>query len=98
MLKKIETKEIKTIGELRQIYSDYWFRYIIVEKDEDWLHKPLEEVKAIVIYLADNRDEFLFVPQDEIDTTSFYSGGNDWGVNVNPEPGIQIGGIEIAWP
>ena len=97
MLTKIENPEVRTVSEFREEYADKWFRYVIVELDEDWMYKTNAEIKAVVIYIADTEKELLAISQEEWTYDGFYSGGDKWGVNVNPDPGIQIGGYEIEW-
>ena len=55
-------------------------------------------IKSAVIYVADTEKELLAISQEEWTYSGFHSGGDKWGVNVNPDPGIHIGGYEIEWP
>ena len=97
MLTKIENPEVKTVGEFCEQYAEKWFRYVIVELDEDWMYKPNVEREAVVIYIADTEEELLKIPRDERSYNGFYSGGDRWGANINPDPGVHIGGLEIEW-
>jgi len=95
MLRKIENGDVMTVEQLRQHYADNWFRYVIVTDAPRG--RPTYEAMARVIFLADSKDELLSIPRDQRYEVNYQSGGNDWGLNVNPEPGIQIGGIEVEW-
>jgi hypothetical protein len=95
MLRKIENDDVMTVAQLRQHYSNNWFRYVIVADAPRG--RPTYEAMARVIFLADTKDELLSIPRDQRYEQSCQSGGNDWGRNVNPEPEIQIGGMEVEW-
>ena len=97
MLTKIENPEVRTVGEFSVQYADKWFRYVIVELGEDWVYKPNAEREAVVIYIADTEEELLTIPKDERNYNGFFSGGDKCGVNINPDPGVHIGGLEIEW-
>ena len=97
MLTKIENPEVRTVGELRNLYADNWFAYVLIGEEKEWLFKPNATRKAVVLYIADSREELSLIPRDDLVYMGFISGGDEWGVNVNPEPGIQIGGYEIEW-
>jgi len=95
MLRKIENGDVMTVEQLRQHYADNWFRYVIVTDAPRG--RPTYEAMARVIFLADSKDELLSIPRDQRYEPNHQSGGNDWGWNINPEQGIQIGGIEVEW-
>ena len=97
MLIKIEDHEIKTIKEFREQYSNKWFRYVIVEKDDDWEYKQLQEIEVVVFYLADSKTELIKIPKEDLVFGDFYSSGVEWGINVNPESGFHIGGYDVVW-
>jgi len=95
MLQKVENQPIMTVDELKTHYPDNWYRFSIVEGNA--YEDPTVVELARVIYLADNEDELLDIPRDELVVPGSPGGGTDWGCNVNPEPGIQIGGMEFAY-
>ena len=59
-----------------------------------------DEELARVTYIADSEDEIYSIDQNNLYEPECIGYGTTWGINVNPEPGIQIGGIdvEVAWP
>ena len=97
MLTKIENPEIKMVREFRKQYADKWFRYLIVENDEDCLDKPPDEELSVVIYIADTEKELLTLNNADLSYGEYKNWGDYWGIDVNPEPGIQIGGLEVEW-
>lgn len=89
MLEVISNQEEKRVSEFRTQYANKWFRYVVTsQKDED---NPISRV----IHIADSKKELLTASREFLGTelTVF---GIGWGVNVNPEPGLQIG-LEIEW-
>jgi len=94
MLRKIENGPVMSVRELREHYPDNWFCYLII-KDAPFGHS-VREAMGRVIFLADTRDELLNIPMEQRYEPNYPNGGDYWGVRVNPEPGIQIGGVEVA--
>ena len=97
MLKRIENPEVGTVAELRNLYADNWFSYVLIGEEDEWLYKPNADREAVALYTADTREELMQIPRDDLTYMGFVSGGDEWGVDVNPEPEIQIGGCEIEW-
>ena len=94
MLRKVENQPIMTVNELKTYYPDNWYSYYVVEGNT-WEDPNVIELVR-VNYLADSEDELFDVPKDEMYVPGSPGGGTDWGCNVDPEPGIQIGGMEFA--
>ena len=97
MLTKIENSEVKMVKEFCKQYADKWFRYVTVEDDEDCLNKYPDDELSVVIYIADSREELLTLNMDESRYGKYKNWGDYWGIDVNPEPGIQIGGLEVEY-
>ena len=94
MLRKVENQPVMTVDELKTHYPDNWYRYSVVEGNAYENPNDIELVR--VIYLADSEDELLDIPLNELVVPGSPGGGTSWGENVDPEPGIQIGGMEFA--
>ena len=88
MVEAISSQEEKRVSEFRTKYADKWFRYMVIGSEDD---NPISRV----IHIADSKKELLTASKEEFLTAGFTEFGIDWGVNVNPEPGIQIGGTCI---
>ena len=95
MLRKIDDGSVMTFSELREYYPDSWFCYLIVE-DLPFGY-PLNKAAVRAIFLADTRDELMNIPMEQRYEPNYPNGGDYWGIRVNPEPGVQIGGVEVAW-
>jgi len=95
MLRKAFDEPVMTIAELREHYADNWFRYSIIEDAPPGC--PEYNAKARVIFFADSNEELLSIPTEQRYAPGYPSGGDAWGKRVNPEPGVQIGGVEVAW-
>ena len=96
MLRKVENQPVMTVEELKTHYPDNWYRYSVVEGNAYEDPTVVELVR--VIFLADSREELFEIPEEELYEPGSPGGGDSWGCNVNPEPGIQIGGIVFAYP
>ena len=95
MLKKLENQPVLTIAELRMIHADKWFRYVIIEDAP--IGRPNWEKKVRLLFVANTEEEIRSVPEEMRYEPDYHDEGIYWGVNVNPEPGYQIGGIEVEW-
>ena len=98
MLRKVENQPVMTIDELKVYYSDNWFHFVVVDENVNEDSHIVEQAR--VTYLADSEDEIYNIPQNDLYEPECIGYGTTWGINVNPEPGIQVGGIdiEVAWP
>ena len=94
MLRRVENEPVMTVREMSEYYPDNWFRFVIL--DEASIDYPVEEALARVIFLADTEEELLRIPSEHRYEPGYPSGGDYWGVRVDPEPGIQIGGVEVG--
>jgi len=95
MLRKVENQPIMTAKELKSYYPNNWYRYSVVEGN-GWENPHVIELVQVT-HLADSREELLDIPEDEKILPGSPGGGYSWGRNINPEPGIQIGGMEFAY-
>ncbi|MCL2224800.1 MAG: hypothetical protein FWB96_07525 [Defluviitaleaceae bacterium] len=86
MVRKIENREIITLGEASEKYNDCRFVFVYTE-DIDY---GGEESKGYVAYTYDKESEMRQIPKDDIGDKSY---GHDWGRNYDPEPYPVIGGI-----
>jgi len=85
MLKKIETKEIMTHWQARNVYRDYYFHFLITEEVDRG-----DNDLGYVIYIYDNLDEMQYIPREELRHSRV---SITLGVAAEP-PGL-IGGIEF---
>ena len=88
MLRRVENEPVMTVREMGEYYPDNWFRFVIL--DEASIDYPVEEALARVIFLADTEEELLRIPSEQRYEPGYPSGGDYWGVRVDPEPGIQM--------
>ena len=96
MLNKLENQPVITMEEAQEVvHTDKWFWYVIV--DEAPRGQPSWKKKIRVLFTADTEDEIRSVPRELRFEPDFQNGGLFWGSKVNPEPGYQIGGIEVEW-
>jgi len=86
MVRKIENREIITLGEASEKYNDCRFVFIYTEN----IDYGSDDSRGYVIYSYDEEDEMLQIPREEvINKNRAYL----WGQNFNPEPYNVIGGI-----
>ncbi|MCL2224644.1 MAG: hypothetical protein FWB96_06730 [Defluviitaleaceae bacterium] len=86
MVRKIENREIITLGEAAQKYNDCRFVFVYTES----INYGGEESKGYVAYTYDKESEMRQIPREEFKGKSC---GFDWGRNYDPEPYPVIGGI-----
>jgi len=86
MIQQINDKEIMTVQEAMQEYSEFFIGFVIVEQN---LRNPYEE-KGYVLFLADTYDEGL---DESIDMDLDISVLRGYSVE---EP-VEVGGLEIVW-
>jgi hypothetical protein len=92
MLQRMATKEIFTVSESRQKYAGKWFRYVIIEDDASKPPSEPDTLKIMVVYVADSKKELLNVCDEEFLDAGFTHFGITLGAEVDPEPGMQMGG------
>ena len=95
MLRKVENQPIMTVRELKSYYPNNWYHYSVVEGN-GWEDPNVIELVQVT-HLANSREELLGISEDELFLPGSPGGGSSWGRNINPEPGIQIGGMEFAY-
>jgi len=96
MLKKLENQPVITMKEARHVvHTDKWFLYVLVEEAPKG--RPDWEEKVLILFTADTKDEIRSVSREQLCKLGHPGAGIYWGGKVNPEPGYQIGGIEVDW-
>lgn len=97
MLTKIENSEILTVKEFKEKYANDWFWYVNIGPEENWTYLQYKDRQVKVLFLADSKKELVNIPVKERMPNEYSGGGVEWGINVNPEPGLSIGGLEVEW-
>jgi hypothetical protein len=85
MLRKIDSREIISMADAAQEYSEYHICMVLTE-----LFDGFRADMGYVFYVADSEDEFMMIPEAEKEGKRFA-----WFSGNHADQGIYVGGIVI---
>ena len=85
MLRKIDDKVLITIADAAEKYSSYYICMVVIEKNDGF-----RADKGYVLYIADNEDEFLKIPESDKQNKCFA-----WVTGNHADANIHVGGMVI---